>query len=81
MRCPNCKCHIDPKTDWRLTIILMLMVFIIGMGVGWSGHYLQVRPLFVNQIQKDGAIKEELKKGYMPSRPEPKKKGEVMPNG
>jgi uncharacterized membrane protein YjgN (DUF898 family) len=58
-----------------MTIILMLLIFIIGIGVGWSAFYLQVRPLLMHQIEKDKAIKEELKKGFVPSRPEIKKKG------
>ncbi len=74
MKCPVCRCSVDSKTDWRMTIILMLLIFIVGIGVGWTGLYLQVRPLFVNQLQKDGEIKKELRDNYMPSKPEVKKK-------
>lgn len=74
MKCPICRCSVDSKTDWRMTIILILLIFIIGIGIGWNAFYLQVKPLLINQIKKDGEIKKELREGYLPPKVDPRGK-------
>ncbi len=75
MNCPICQSHIDPKLDVGslfTAIALTALLFFIG---GLFFYHGLLIPKYEQKIEKDGEIKKELRDNYVPSRPEPKKKG------
>ncbi len=73
--CPTCHSHIDPKFDVR-TLLTVIAITVLITFVGTILFYdWKIVPKFEQRIEKDGEIKKELQKNYVPQRPEPKKKG------
>ncbi len=74
MQCRFCGCFVESKTDWKITIALICLAILLGFAWGQVTFYLHVRPLFIEKIEKDGEIKKELQKGYLPPKADPKSK-------
>jgi len=74
MKCRYCNSHIEPKDNWRSILAVAALVGWLSFMAGqWWTKY-QISPLFEQRIEKDDEAKKELKKGYIPNRPEIKKK-------
>ncbi len=68
MKCPICKHHIEPHLDWRsiLTIFALTgLIFFIG-GLFFYHEFLV--PKFEQRIERDGEIKKDLQRGYVPPK-------------
>ncbi len=74
MNCPLCGCFIEPKLDIRSLLAAIAITALISFIGGIFFYDWKLVPKFEQKIQKDGEIKKELEKGFIPSRPEIRKK-------
>ncbi len=75
MKCHVCGCFVDPKLDVRTLLTVIAFTLLIAFVGGIFFCDWKLTPKFEQRIEKDKVIKEELRKGFTPPNPEPKKKG------
>jgi len=77
MKCPTCKnaIHIDPKLDVRSLLAVIAFTLLVGILGGLFLYHEFLIPQYEQRIEKDREIKKDLRDNFVPSRPEPKKKG------
>ncbi len=74
MKCPVCKCYQEPKLDVRSLLAAIAITALISFIGGIFFTDWKLTPKFEQRIQKDDEAKKELQKGYIPPRPEIRKK-------
>ena len=68
MKCRLCNSQIEPKDNWWSILAVAALIGWLSFMAGqvWTRH--QISPLYEQRIQKDGEIKRELQKGYLPPK-------------
>ncbi len=75
MKCPVCRCHIEPKLNVRTLLTVVAITLLIAFMGGIFFSDWKMTPKFEQRIEKDNQIKKELRNDYVPIKPESKKKG------
>ena len=77
MKCPTCRCHIEPKLDVRSLLTAIAFTLLVGILGGLFLYHEFLIPQYDQRIEKDKEIKKDLRDNYVPSpiKPELKKKG------
>jgi len=72
MHCKYCKSYVAPRMNWNIVLIAIAFSLLVGFISGQLFLIQKVHPIFEARIERDGEIKEELRKWYTPPRPETK---------
>ncbi len=68
MKCRFCGCYQEPKDNWRSILVAFTFALLVGFLGGLFFSDWKIIPRFEQKIEKDRTIKEELQKGYLPSK-------------
>jgi len=74
VKCSVCKSHIDPKLDTRTLLTVIAVTLLIAFVGGIFFCDWKLTPKYEQKIEKDGEIKKELQKGYLPPKADSKSK-------
>ena len=75
MKCPFCASYVEPKDNWRSILVAFIFALLMGFLGGLFFSDWKMVSKLDKQIEKDNRIKKDLRDNFVPSRPEPKKKG------